>query len=121
MTESTILYSCRLTATTTQEKMVCLTLTDNQNVDEAAGGGDKPVIRLFGVTEEGNSVSAHVHNFTAYFYAQIQCSCPLVTQPTELLKLKETLGNKVKKQNDDLTPIIHIEICEKYSMMNYQD
>ncbi len=29
------------------------------------------MIRLFGVTEEGNSVAAYVHNFTAYFYAHV--------------------------------------------------
>jgi DNA polymerase delta subunit 1 len=34
-------------------------------------GQDKPVIRMFGVTEQGNSVLAHVHNFTAYFYVHI--------------------------------------------------
>ncbi len=32
---------------------------------------EKALIRLFGVTELGNSVAAHVHNFTAYFYAQV--------------------------------------------------
>lgn len=31
----------------------------------------KPVIRLFGVNAAGNSVCAHVHNFTAYFYIHI--------------------------------------------------
>ena len=31
----------------------------------------KPVIRLYGVNAEGNSVAAHVHNFTAYFYIHI--------------------------------------------------
>ena len=31
----------------------------------------KPVLRLFGVNANGNSVCAHVHNFTAYFYAHI--------------------------------------------------
>lgn len=27
-----------------------------------------PIIRLYGVTEEGNSVFAHVHGFVPYFY-----------------------------------------------------
>ena len=29
------------------------------------------MIRLFGVTELGNSVVAHVHNFIYYFYAHV--------------------------------------------------
>ena len=31
----------------------------------------KPVIRLFGVNANGNSVCAFIHNFTAYFYVHI--------------------------------------------------
>lgn len=34
-------------------------------------GSEKPVIRMFGVTEAGNSVAAHVHNFTSYFYVHV--------------------------------------------------
>ena len=40
------------------------------SVDEKEDTG-KPVIRLFGVNANGNSVCAHVHNFTAYFYIHI--------------------------------------------------
>ena len=39
-------------------------------VDEKEDVG-KPVIRLFGVNAQGNSVCAHVHNFTAYFYIHV--------------------------------------------------
>jgi DNA polymerase elongation subunit (family B) len=38
----------------------------------AVSGMEKPVIRMFGVTADGNSVAAHVHNFTAYFYAHVE-------------------------------------------------
>lgn len=41
-----------------------------QYVDEKEDTG-KPVIRLFGVNAAGNSVCAHVHNFTAYFYIHV--------------------------------------------------
>ena len=30
--------------------------------------GPTPVLRMFGVTMEGNSVAAHIHGFTPYFY-----------------------------------------------------
>ena len=31
----------------------------------------RPVIRMYGINEEGNSVCAHVHNFVAYFYVEL--------------------------------------------------
>lgn len=27
-----------------------------------------PIMRLFGITEEGNSICCHVHGFSPYFY-----------------------------------------------------
>ena len=50
--------------------LVFSSLTKFLHVDEKEDTG-KPVIRLFGVNSQGNSVCAHVHNFTAYFYIHI--------------------------------------------------
>ena len=33
--------------------------------------GQSPVIRMFGVTENGHSVLVHVHQFEPYFYVQM--------------------------------------------------
>jgi hypothetical protein len=30
------------------------------------------VLRMYGVTEGGNSVMAHIHNFLSYFYVEVQ-------------------------------------------------
>eukprot|EP00940_MAST-03C_sp_MAST-3C-sp2_P000851 g851.t1 len=35
-----------------------------------ASNGSVPVIRMYGVTEKGNSVMMHIHGFTPYFYVQ---------------------------------------------------
>lgn len=44
---------------------------------------------MFGVTEAGNSVAAHVHNFTAYFYVHvIEKTAILDVQQIELFRLK---------------------------------
>jgi len=32
---------------------------------------ERAIIRIFGVNAQGNSVSAHVYNFTSYFYVQV--------------------------------------------------
>ena len=43
-----------------------------------------PVLRLFGVTEAGNSVLAHIHGFDPYFY--VQCPSQEVAAQPEIFK-----------------------------------
>ena len=33
--------------------------------------GPQPIVRMYGVTEEGNSVMAHIHGFSPYFLCQV--------------------------------------------------
>lgn len=33
--------------------------------------GPVPIMRMFGVTAEGNSVCCHIHGFSPYFFASI--------------------------------------------------
>jgi DNA polymerase delta subunit 1 len=42
-----------------------------------AAEGPVPIIRLYGVTQEGQSVMAHVHGFTPYFYVSFGASTEL--------------------------------------------
>ena len=34
-------------------------------------GEEYAVLRMYGVTEGGNSVMAHIHNFLSYFYVEV--------------------------------------------------
>ena len=34
-------------------------------------GGQVPMMRLYGVTEEGHSVVAHIHGYEPYFFVQV--------------------------------------------------
>ena len=34
-------------------------------------GGHVPMMRLYGVTEEGHSVVAHIHGYEPYFFVQV--------------------------------------------------
>ena len=34
-------------------------------------GGEVPVMRLFGVSQEGHSIVAHIHGYDPYFYVQV--------------------------------------------------
>lgn len=36
-----------------------------------SGNQETPIIRMFGVTANSNSVAMHVHNFTPYFYVKV--------------------------------------------------
>ena len=40
---------------------------------------DQGIIRLYGVTEEGHSVVAHIHSFESYFWAE----CPRTFETDE--------------------------------------
>jgi DNA polymerase elongation subunit (family B) len=73
------------------------------------------VIRLFGVTEEGNSVAAYVHNFTAYFYAHVDRACEFTE--VELMRFKNQLCSLVQAPK----AIVQIEQTQKFSIMHYQD
>ena len=33
-----------------------------------AKSGPMPIVRIYGITEQGNSVMAHVHGFAPYFF-----------------------------------------------------
>lgn len=47
------------------------------------------IIRMFGVTKEGNSVLAHIHDFEAYFYVEkpLELNC----EPDTLDELRKSL------------------------------
>ena len=61
---------------------------------------ETPVIRLFGVTALGNSVAAHVHNFTAYFYVHI-IEPKIDLSAEEVEKFRKDLCQRAKSNNQD--------------------
>lgn len=73
------------------------------------------MIRLFGVNAQGNSVCAHVHNFTAYFYAHI-VERNITLSPEQLEEFRITLNKQMHARD----AVLDIEIVEKYPIMHYQ-
>ena len=51
-----------------------------------------PVIRMYGVTEKGNSVMAHIHGFTPYFV----CNTPPGFVEADLGKFRSALEHRLK-------------------------
>lgn len=109
--------SCKLTVTTILQMVRAPFFTDF--AESAQDGSEKPVIRLFGVTENGNSVAAHVHNFTAYFYIHV------VERHETLNELvievfRKGLNQKVQNSQES-EAVIKIDLVDRYSVMNYQN
>jgi len=73
-------------------------LLGGKNFTGDEDGGDKAIIRMFGVNEWGNSVVAHVHNFTAYFFAHILDPTLKFTQ-VDIKNFQDSLNNAVHSNN----------------------
>ena len=82
-------------------------------IDEKEDMGP-PVIRLFGVNAAGNSVCAHVHNFTAYFYIHIIEEIPPLTDE-QIENFRMSLNSSVHARD----AVREIEQVEKYPIMYY--
>ena len=80
-------------------------------VDEKEDAG-KPVIRLYGVNANGNSVAAHVHNYTAYFYMHIVEQNITIT-PEDIEKFRLKLNRDCQARD----AVIQIDVVDKYPVM----
>ncbi|CAG5135999.1 unnamed protein product [Candidula unifasciata] len=61
--------------------------------------GPCPIVRMYGITEEGNSVLAHVHGFTPYFYTPAQpgfrqIDCETFKDALDTMVRKDMRSNK---------------------------
>ncbi|CAH9062009.1 unnamed protein product [Cuscuta europaea] len=81
--------------------------------------GPAAIIRIFGVTREGNSVCCHVHGFEPYFYI----SCPAGMGPDDISRFHQILEDRMKEANrsNRVPKFVHrIEMVHRKSIMYYQ-
>ncbi|XP_013771468.1 DNA polymerase delta catalytic subunit [Pundamilia nyererei] len=82
--------------------------------------GKVPIIRMFGVTDNGNSVCCHVHGFAPYFYVP----APNGFTSAHLVEFKKELNSAVlkdmrsNKDNISVT-VLAVDITRKESMYGY--
>jgi DNA polymerase elongation subunit (family B) len=60
---------------------------------------------MVGVTEQGNSVMAHVYNFRPYFYAEMPPDLSMT--PQDLDEMTNELNRRMEGQN-----VLDLEICQ---------
>jgi DNA polymerase delta subunit 1 len=82
--------------------------------------GEQPVIRLFGVTDNGNSVAVHVHGFQPYFYVPAS-KYALDDLALFSRELEKEVQKRVKGMGGDQSKCVaNVEIQKKQSMMHFQ-
>lgn len=82
--------------------------------------GPVPIIRLFGITAEGNSVMAHVHGFTPYFYCQVPSSFDPSRHIKEFqMALDQALRGAGKQFERMPKRVLAVNMVERTSIMYY--
>ena len=85
--------------------------------------GVVPVLRMFGVTAEGNSVCAHIHNFHPYFYVPLPHP-EFKTEHCNAFKtsLNDAVIGDMRSNRDNISTAIEaVEICERCSMYGFHN
>lgn len=86
-----------------------------------ARSGPAPVIRMFGVTMEGNSVCAHIHGFLPYFYVKAP-SESFTNDQCDLFRraLNDAVIGDMRSNKDGITQAVYaVELCRKCSMYGF--
>ena len=81
--------------------------------------GPVPIIRMFGVTDSGNSVMCHVHGFTPYFYIP----APQNFSPEHCSKFRSSLNDVVladmKSNKDNISQaVLAVDVMQKESKIS---
>ncbi|XP_074660043.1 DNA polymerase delta catalytic subunit-like [Tubulanus polymorphus] len=80
--------------------------------------GQVPIIRMYGVTMDGNSVLTHIHGFGPYFYA----TAPQNFKAADCGKFKTVLNSLLLKERSgkDLPlAVLAVELCVKESIYGF--
>ncbi|KAG6891275.1 hypothetical protein C0995_008527 [Termitomyces sp. Mi166 len=81
------------------------------DVEESQEGGGPTKLRMYGVTEAGHSVLAHITDFLPYFYIAV----PRGFEREDIIPFRQELNNLVAGD-----PVVRIEYVEKRSLWGYR-
>lgn len=94
-----------------------------ENVEGMPGAqsGPVPIVRMFGVTMDGNSVCAHVHGFLPYFYVRAP-SESFTVEHCDVFRhtLNSAVLGDMRSNKDGITQAVYaVELCKKCSMYGF--
>ncbi|PVG03060.1 putative DNA polymerase delta catalytic subunit [Serendipita vermifera] len=81
------------------------------DIEQYVGEGDKPMLRMFGITRDGNSVAANIHGYLPYFYVPV----PRGFQEEDIPGFIAYINVKVEAE-----AILDMEIVKKKSLWGYR-
>eukprot|EP00761_Pharyngomonas_kirbyi_P003062 gb/GECH01003066.1/.p1 GENE.gb/GECH01003066.1/~~gb/GECH01003066.1/.p1 ORF type:complete len:1039 (+),score=172.93 gb/GECH01003066.1/:1-3117(+) len=80
--------------------------------------GQAPIVRLYGVSENGNSVTGHVHGYTPYIYIPKPDGMSMSLSDFRDT-LNEVLGKTMKEDNKGKERIVRVDTQRKRSILHY--
>lgn len=77
--------------------------------------GAAPILRMYGVTMDGNSVCAHLHGFLPYFYVNLPCEQFAAEHCSDFrIGLNQAVLGDMRTNKDSIaTAVVSVEICER--------
>ena len=73
-----------------------------------------PILRMYGVTMDGNSVCAHLHGFLPYFYVPLPCEQFGAEHCKDFMDaLSEAVAGDSRGGRGVTTPVLSVEICQR--------
>lgn len=83
--------------------------------------GPMPVMRIFGVTEAGNSVMAHVHGFAPYFYVLAPTNFKVEKCQDLCEKLNKIILSDMRSNEHNVSnAVLAVDLVMKQSLYGYQ-
>ncbi|KAM3963556.1 LOW QUALITY PROTEIN: DNA polymerase delta 1, catalytic subunit [Aphomia sociella] len=83
--------------------------------------GPVPIMRLYGITMEGNSVCSHVHGFTPYFYVTVPKNFTESSCNELKVNLSKSLLEDSRSNKDNIKePVLEVKLVQGRSMMYYK-
>ncbi|XP_028669368.1 DNA polymerase delta catalytic subunit [Erpetoichthys calabaricus] len=82
--------------------------------------GPVPIIRMFGITETGNSVCCHVHGFAPYFYIPAPNGFSQGNLSTFKKELNSVVLSDMRSNKENISQtVLAVDICKKESMYGF--